>query len=807
MKDDGSDLVPISYFETSEWNPSVDNDGRLVYTRWDYVDRENCLGTRFWISRPDGTDPRSPHGNYPHPYDTFPDHQLFGTFPDGHERDSRVGTPVVEMGIRAVPNSPLYICTASPHHGEQFGSLCMLDLRRDDDGYMSQVKRITPDEPFPELENFGRRHYKYGTPWPLSEDFYLCNIWENLALVDRYGNSEILADVRSLPCVQDERLRMIDPIPLRPRPKPPIIPTRTYQGERATPDAPKATLSVVNVYDTDQPFPKGTKIKWLRLVQDCLKSNHTMGEPMMGYEREATPRIPLGVVPVEADGSAYFQAPVAKELIFQALDENYRAVQSMRAVAFVHPGEQLTCQGCHEPTHRAPSTHGTPLAMTRAPSPVQPEVGPIEPISYFRTVKPIVDHTCVPCHLHHANGHAPTDMSYEALRDSAFWFSGAMLLDMTTAYSGIHGGSRTIPGRFGARYCKLGRALMDETHMKAVSAEDRRKINLWLDCNSLRLTAYHNEAAQLRGELVWPELDVDPANPLGTEFAGAPLRHNFWHENLYGPHAFLGTSHSKAMIYLMDEHGEIVWSYPVQNPQDVWMLSNGNILTTWLHGVKEITRDKRVVWEYTVEAPNEVPTCQPLPDGNVLIGIVGQCRLIEVNRQGQIVHEVKLSTPVKEPHAQFRMCRKTAEGTYLVPFTAEGAVREYDRDGKVLHDFFCGSTPICALRLDSGNTLISSGGNVTEYDPNGQIAWELTATDIPDINIAILAGVQRLANGDTIVCNWNATDAGDKVGAHIFEVTPDKRVVWQVSGDKVGQVAQCQLLTADLKPILTGIER
>jgi hypothetical protein len=153
------------------------------------------------------------------------------------------------------------------------------------------------------------------------------------------------------------------------------------------------------------------------------------------------------------------------------------------------------------------------------------------------------------------------------------------------------------------------------------------------------------------------------------------------------------------------------------------------------------------------------------------------------------------------------MCRKTAAGTYLVPFTAEGAVREYDRDGKVLHDFFCGSMPVCALRLDSGNTLISSGGNVTEYDTNGQIAWELAATDIPDINIAILAGLQRLANGDTIVCNWNATDSGDKVGAHIFEVTPDKRVVWQVSGDRVGQVAQCQLLTADLKPILTGIER
>lgn len=76
MRDDGTDIRPLSYFETSEWNPSVNNSGQLVFTRWDYVDRENCLGTRFWISNPDGTNPRAPHGNYPLPYHTFPDHEL-----------------------------------------------------------------------------------------------------------------------------------------------------------------------------------------------------------------------------------------------------------------------------------------------------------------------------------------------------------------------------------------------------------------------------------------------------------------------------------------------------------------------------------------------------------------------------------------------------------------------------------------------------------------------------------------------------------------------------------------------------------
>jgi hypothetical protein len=76
--------------------------------------------------------------------------------------------------------------------------------------------------------------------------------------------------------------------------------------------------------------------------------------------------------------------------------------------------------------------------------------------------------------------------------------------------------------------------------------------------------------------------------------------------------------------------------------------------------------------------------------------------------------------------------------------------------------------------------------------------WELTEADVPDLNIAILAGIQRLPNGNTVICNWNAADADGKLGAHIFEVTPDKRVVWQIAGPQTGQVAQCQLLNPDL---------
>jgi len=800
MNANGSNIVPLSYYETSEWNPSVNNDGQLVFTRWDYTDRENCLGTRFWISGPDGTDPRAPHGNYPLPYHTFPDHQPWR----GGGADSRIGAPLVEMGIRAIPHSRLYAFTAAPHHGEIYGSIGLLDVRQPDDGHMSQVKRFTPDEPFPESELGSRLHYKYGTPWPLSEDFMLCNAWENLVLVDRFGNKELIAEHALLPCLQDERLRIIDPIPLRARPQPPELTSKTSLSAKSLSKHP-ATISILNVYDSDLPFPAGVKIKWLRVTQNILKENHEMGQPMIGNERENTPRVPLGIVPVEEDGSVYFEAPVAKELIFQVLDENYCAVQSMRSVAFVHPGEQLNCQGCHENPRQSPPSPKHPIAFKRPPSVLRPELGKIEPISYYRQIKPIFENTCVKCHVKEKKG--PQDMSYAALREDMFWFSGAMLGDMATAYSGIHGGSRTIPGRFGARYCRIGRALSDESHLKRVSPEERHTIDLWLDSNSPRLGAYENEAAQLRGELVWPVLDIDPRNILGTETTNPQLTRNFWHENLRGPYACLISEHAHDRIALLNERGEVVWEYSLPHPQDVWMLTNGNILTTYYQGVREITRNKEIVWEYKTKNPNEIPNCQPLPDGNVLIGIVGECRLIEVNRNGKIVHEIKLQTTEKNPHAQFRMCRKTPEGTYLVPFTAEGAVREYNAQGAVIHEFPCESTPVAALRLPNGNTLISAGQAITEYDSTDNIVWRMNADWMPDIQLGTLAGLQRLPNGNTIVCNWNTHDTPNQTGAHIFEVTPDKRILWQVTGNHIGQVAHCQILTPDFHPLDQDIIR
>lgn len=490
MNADGSDIELLSFYETSEWHPSVDHQGRIIYTRWDYTDRENCLGSNFWVCYPDGRDPRAPHGNYPYPWHTFADNT---------QPDSRRGRPYVELNIRAVPGSPLYLLTAAPHHGEAFGSLVMLDLRVPDDGAMSQLRRVTPYEPFPETESPARSQYAYGTAWPLSEDLYLCNQWEHLYLLDRFGNQELVCENALVFGTTNPDFRLIDPIPLRSRPKPPVIPRRTTPpGE----DGPPAVIRVVNVYDSDLPFPPGTTIRWLRVVQNFPKTNPHMGVPMIGYQNENTPRMPLGIVPVEADGSVAFEAPAGRELMFQVLDEHHMAVQGMRSVAYVHRGEQLTCAGCHEPSHRASARTATPLAFRRPPSRLAPEVEPVEPITYYRWVRPVFERSCIPCHREAGRG--PVDMSYTALEPDAFYFAGGM---SGTTTKPIHGGSRTIPGRFGARNSRLGRALLDDTHRGKIATEDFLRVVLWLDANSPRLGAFEDEARQVAGECVWPALE------------------------------------------------------------------------------------------------------------------------------------------------------------------------------------------------------------------------------------------------------------------------------------------------------------
>ncbi|MCX6875215.1 MAG: hypothetical protein NTW21_15625 [Verrucomicrobia bacterium] len=504
MKADGTDIIPLSFHETDEWQPSVNNDGMLVYTRWDYVDRNSNAAQHLWTCYPDGRDPRSPHGNYVHPFSTM----------EGKDFGPGVFTtrPCSEWHIRAVPRSASYagaskyVATAGPHHGEPFGALVLIDVEVEDDGLASQIKRITPNR-YPESEVSAKTSWDYGTPWPLSADFYLANHQDGLYLVDKFGNCDLIGTG------PNKTLRPTDPIPLRPRPAPPVIPAQTWQGERASAEAPMATIAVMNVYDGDLPWPAGAKFKELRIIQYFPKSTQPLGEPSIGYAEQSLARMVLGVVPIEADGSAYFEAPVGKAIGFQVLDDKGLAVQSMRSVTYLHPGEQMTCFGCHESKWKATGV-ASPLAIRRPPSPIRPEVGGLEPLNFHRLVKPVLEGKCAACHQDQGQG---PDMSYQSLEPYAFYLVGGKPTSGTWLTIPRHGGSRSVPGKHGAYGAPLLKYL-DATHYGVdLTKEEFRRITLWLDCNSNELGAYQEEAAQRRGELVWPVFDVDPGNVLGVE--------------------------------------------------------------------------------------------------------------------------------------------------------------------------------------------------------------------------------------------------------------------------------------------------
>ncbi|MBD3322468.1 MAG: hypothetical protein GF350_15305 [Chitinivibrionales bacterium] len=536
MKDDGNDIIPLSYHETSEVYPSVDNNGKIVYTRWDYVDRDFNVAHHIWTCNPDGTDPRAPHGNYPYPHSTLDQTEKVA-------HDGRFDRPWSEFFIRAIPGThSKYVACASTHHGNSSGSLVLINTAIKDDYKDAQVQRISPGDCFPNETPGSAPNFidncntgpSYVAPWPLSEDYYIAVRRSDpggIYLIDKFGNEELL-----LNCDGE---KTAFPVPIRSREKLPVISTKTWQGERRNADDHKrATVSVVNVYEADFDWPANTTIKELRIIQIIPKPWFCpiQNEPFMGWSHGGIGRMVLGTAPVEEDGSAYFEAPVEREFYIQAIDEKGMAVQSMRSGTYVHPGEQLSCMGCHEDKWKAiPPLSTPPAAFQRAPSPLTPEVEGSLPLTFARLVAPVLKNKCMGCHVEKnvtpdftqsleetespEKGDAVGTL-YNSLKDYAFYFHAA---EWNDGLGKTHGGYRTIAGRFGTRESQLGKTLLGANHQQRMqdgrfTEEDLHRIILWLDCNSMELAANYDADKQRRGEVVWPYLDVDPDNPTGVEY-------------------------------------------------------------------------------------------------------------------------------------------------------------------------------------------------------------------------------------------------------------------------------------------------
>jgi hypothetical protein len=276
----------------------------------------------------------------------------------------------------------------------------------------------------------------------------------------------------------------------------------------------------------------------------------------------------------------------------------------------------------------------------------------------------------------------------------------------------------------------------------------------------------------------------------------------------------VGASYGKNILAITDAKGEVIWSHKTAGPQrghtghhDVHLLPNGNILfhDTWTT-LKEITLGKKVVWTYDSAKQNgnagkrvDVHAFARLKNGNTMIVESRVGRVIEVDKKGKLVHQFPLKPGGT---TSTRWARHTPTGTLLVCSEQPGVVTEYDRNGKVVWDYLINTRVYGAIRLKNGNTLIASGGgkSVVEVSPDKKVVWEIKGK-VPstEINLGWMTCLQELKNGNRIIGNCHA---GDK-NPQIFEITHDKKVVWEFDEwDLVGNGLACWQVLDDQQSAL-----
>lgn len=281
--------------------------------------------------------------------------------------------------------------------------------------------------------------------------------------------------------------------------------------------------------------------------------------------------------------------------------------------------------------------------------------------------------------------------------------------------------------------------------------------------------------------------------------AEEPIRHSLF---IAGP-SFTG---------ILDEEGNEVWNAGKAAARDGFVLPSGNVLIAWSDEVRELTRDtKETVFHYAKSADNsEIGTVERLDNGRTLITELGKRpRLLEVDSAGQVALEFLLQPETDNAHMQTRMARKLAGGTYLVPHLLAFKVKEYDASGKVLTEFKTDleelggrraeNWPFTAIRLANGHTLVNltHGNKTVKLDAKGNVVWQISNADFAEKPFADPCGGQRLPNGNTVIASYGAK--ADPGVIKIFEVTPEKKLVWTYTGKH--RAHEIQVLTTNGKPI------
>lgn len=387
MKADGSEIQCISMNTLSDFHPQVLPDGRILFTRWEYVDRDLTYRQSLWTQDPDGTNYQLYFGNTVRSCGSF-------------------------LQSRPLPGSSTQLVSCfTPHHGYPQGAIGLIDPSfgreaPENVGYTYVTKELAPVR--------DRNHeWGYRDPFPISTDRFLCSFGSErngsaryrLYLLDRNGEKRLLYED------PDPSMGIYCPLAIRETPRPREVSSTISDPSRST-----GTLLLVNVYEGLAPFVKPGQVAKLRIMEQVRKSED-LGEraydqsPLMSGATYYAKRC-WGEVPVEKDGSAHFEVPALREIYLQALDSEGRELQRMTSALQVMPGEVQSCVGCHEDRQKSPLSlmRGVqPMAAQRAPDvPKMPEWwNEIEPanekldpriLNYSTLVQPVWDRWCIECH-------------------------------------------------------------------------------------------------------------------------------------------------------------------------------------------------------------------------------------------------------------------------------------------------------------------------------------------------------------------------------------------------------------------------
>jgi hypothetical protein len=478
MESDGANIQQIGHSTLHEGHASLLPDGRVIYDRWEYIDRNFGDAQGVWSVNPDGTD-----------------HAIFW----GNNTNSPGGV----LDARAIPGTRRFIANFSSCHDRPWGALAIVDPVLGLDG-RGPVLRTWPADA---IELVGKGNYdtfkrvkpKYEDPYPLSEKYFLCSRMTGqgeetgIYLLDLFGN-EILVHAEASGC--------FDPMPLASRPTPPAIPSRVDLTKK------EGYFYVANVYAGAgmEGVEPGTT-KYLRVVESPEKRYWTrpawdggtgQQAPGMAWNDFNNKRI-LGTVPVESDGSVFFSVPADTFVYFQLLDERGMMIQSMRSGTIVRPGETAGCAGCHSGSRTTIPNYAPSVALRRGPRTLAPWYGPTRLFSYTAEVQPAFDKHCVSCHDYGKEAGRKLNLA----ADLGIVFNTSYVELRRKGYVRVIGAGpyRTqAPGSWGSRTSPLTKVLLEghgkpaldkEVHLDPESFD---RIVTWIDINAPYYSDYSGGA-------------------------------------------------------------------------------------------------------------------------------------------------------------------------------------------------------------------------------------------------------------------------------------------------------------------------